>query len=49
MTNLSALANENGSAVGLNYTWAATSKPSGANPIFSTNGNQCRPKHHRHL
>ena len=37
-TNLSALANENGSGAGLSYNWAATSKPSGANPIFSING-----------
>ncbi|HEY2759674.1 MAG TPA: hypothetical protein VGI75_03005, partial [Pirellulales bacterium] len=36
--NLSALGNENGSASGLTYTWATTSKPSGANPVFSVNG-----------
>ena len=36
--NLSALGNENGSSSGLIYTWAATSKPSGSNPIFSVNG-----------
>lgn len=36
--NLSALGNENGSSSGLTYTWAATSKPSGSNPIFSVNG-----------
>ena len=36
--NLSALGNENGSPSGLTYTWAATAKPSGSNPVFSVNG-----------
>jgi hypothetical protein len=37
-SNLSVLANEDGSGSGITYTWSATSKPGGANPIFSING-----------
>jgi uncharacterized lipoprotein len=37
-SNLTVLAADDGTEPNLTYTWAATSKPAGANPIFITNG-----------
>lgn len=37
-TTLSVLATDDGGLSNLTYTWAATSEPNGANPIFSANG-----------
>ncbi len=38
-TSLSALGADDGGEAGLTYTWSATTKPTGANPSFSVNGN----------
>ncbi len=38
-SDLSVLGADDGGESSLTYTWAATTKPSGANPIFSANGN----------
>ncbi len=38
-TDLSVLGADDGTEPNLTYTWSATTKPGGANPIFSANGN----------